>query len=195
MQADPRQASRAGVPLEPVRDQVRVQRPAVQMREHQPGVHIARPNSSTLRSLPGLVLPERRDCRRVKAGPAGGRLRRPSSAGSRPPVGNLPAAAAHQLPEVGPDQPHRFGLPQHTASASRPAASRASSQGQAPLGLGPLRSCSIRSPSSIERAMSYRFSLLARTDQMCSRASRNGCASKPGCESQPHSQTVVQRPS
>jgi hypothetical protein len=35
----------------------------------------------------------------------------------------------------------------------------------------------------------------SRTDTMWSRASRNGCASTPGCETQPHSQIVVQRPS
>ena len=47
----------------------------------------------------------------LKAGPAGGRLRRPSSAGSRHQRSDLPARAAHQLPDVGPDQPNRLGLP------------------------------------------------------------------------------------
>jgi hypothetical protein len=46
-----------------------------------------------------------------KAGPAGGRLRRPSSAGSHHQRSDLPARAAHQLPDVGPDQPNRLGLP------------------------------------------------------------------------------------
>lgn len=39
-----------------------------------------------------------------------------------------------------------------TASAIRPAATRRRSQRQAPLGLSPPRSCSIRSPSSVEAA-------------------------------------------
>jgi len=47
----------------------------------------------------------------LKAGPAGGRLRRPSSAGSHHQRSDLPARAAHQFPDVGPDQPNRLGLP------------------------------------------------------------------------------------
>jgi hypothetical protein len=41
---------------------------------------------------------------------------------------------------------------------------------------------------------SYLLSSPARTDRMCSRASRQGCASTPGCETQPHSQSVAERP-
>jgi hypothetical protein len=58
-----------------------------------------------------LGRPNREGVVDLKAGPAGGRLRRPSSAGSHQQRSDLPARAAHQFPDVGPDQPNRLGLP------------------------------------------------------------------------------------
>ena len=71
-----------------------------------------------------------------------------------------------------------------TASAIRPATTRRRNQGQVPLGLSPLRSCSIHAPSSVEaperlyccRASEWRLANEARVALDRPRASRAGAA-------------------
>jgi hypothetical protein len=60
----------------------------------------------------------------LKAGPAGGSHHQRS---------DLPARAAHQFPEVGPDQPNRLGLPHGNRQREKPGDYQQEKPGPSPV--------------------------------------------------------------